>query len=51
MSLARIGMCGEVNHPAGTSLISSYMSNFCSNFSMGIYKNFFYMRKNIFKHK
>ena len=42
---------GNVLHPAGTSVISSYISNFCSNFSMGIYANFFYLGKYILKHK
>ena len=42
----------SLTHPAGTSVISSYNSNFSSNFSMGIYeKKILYMRKYILKHK
>ena len=37
----------DPTHPAGTSVISSYNSNFFSNFSMCIYENFF-IGKNIF---
>ena len=36
-------------HPAGTSVISSYISNFCSNFSMGVYENFFWYGKIYFE--
>ena len=28
-------------HPAGTSAISPYISNFCSDFGMGVYEKFF----------
>ena len=40
-----------LEHPAGASVISSSIRNFCSNFNMGIYENFFYIGKYILKHK